>query len=168
MPQKPPIRVLVVLGEGGHTRQMLHLLDQLGPSYAYHYLIAAEDQLSESKIRLPGPVYRAGRPRSKAGGRTDSRPIAAWQTLRSILQLWPLLRQIRPDAVLANGPSIAVPAAILGKLMGARILYVESASRVYGLSSSGRIVYPFADLFIVQWPQLQRRYRKAIYAGRLV
>ena len=162
------MRLLVVLGEGGHTRQMLQLLDQLGPSHAYHYLIAVEDRLSEGKIRLPGPVYRVGRPRSKVGGHTDSRPVAAVQTFRSVLQLWPLLRRIRPDAVLANGPSIAVPAALLGKLMGAQLIFVESASRVYGLSSSGRIIYPFADLFIVQWPQLQKRYRKALYAGRLL
>ena len=75
------MRVLVVLGEGGHTRQMLQLLDQLGSAYAYTYLIAVEDELSEGKIRLPGPVYRIGRPRSKVGGRTNSRPQAAWQTL---------------------------------------------------------------------------------------
>jgi beta-1,4-N-acetylglucosaminyltransferase len=162
------MRLLVVLGEGGHTRQMLQLLDQLGPRYDYHYLMAAEDQLSEGKIRLPGPVYRVGRPRSKVKGHTDSLPVAAWRTLHSLAQLVPILRQVRPQAVLANGPSVAVPAALLGKLLGARIIYVESASRVQRMSTSGRIVYPFADLFIVQWPALQARYRKAIYAGRLL
>ncbi len=162
------MRLLVVLGEGGHTRQMLQLLDQLGPRYDYHYLMAAEDQLSEGKIRLPGPVYRVGRPRSKVKGHTDSLPVAAWRTLHSLAQLVPILRQVRPQAVLANGPSIAAPAALLGKLLGARIIYVESASRVQRMSTSGRIVYPFADLFIVQWPALQARYRKAIYAGRLL
>jgi beta-1,4-N-acetylglucosaminyltransferase len=162
------MRLLVVLGEGGHTRQMLQLLDQLGPQYEYHYLIAVEDQLSEGKIRLPGPVYRVGRPRSKVKGHTDSLPVAAWHTLHSLMQLVPILRRVRPQAVLANGPSVAVPAALLGKLLGARIAYVESASRVQRMSTSGRIVYPFADLFIVQWPALQTRYRKAIYAGRLL
>lgn len=162
------MRLLVVLGEGGHTRQMLQLLDQLGPRYEYHYLIAAEDRLSEGKIHLPGPVYRVGRPRSKVKGQTDSLPVAAWRTLLSVAQLIPIVRQVRPQAVLANGPSVAVPAALLGKLLGARIVYVESASRVQRMSTSGRIVYPFADLFIVQWPALQARYRKAIYAGRLL
>jgi beta-1,4-N-acetylglucosaminyltransferase len=161
-------RVLVVLGEGGHTRQMLQLLDRLGPQYEYHYLIAAEDRLSEGKIRRPGPVYRAGRPRSKVKGHTDSLPAAAWHTLRSLLQLAPLLRRMRPQAVLANGPALAVPAALLGKLLGAAIIYVESASRVQRMSTSGRLVYPFADLFIVQWPELQAQHRKAIYAGRLL
>jgi beta-1,4-N-acetylglucosaminyltransferase len=162
------MRLLVVLGEGGHTRQMLQLLDQLGPHYEYHYLLAAEDQLSAGKIRLPGPVYRIGRPRSKVQGHTDSLPVAARHTLHSLAQLIPIVWRVRPQAVLANGPSLAVPAALLGKLLGAAIIYVESASRVQRMSTSARIVYPFADLFIVQWPALQTRYRKAIYAGRLV
>lgn len=162
------MRILVVLGEGGHTRQMIQLLEELGPGYEYHYLMAAEDQLSEGKIRLPGPVWRIGRPRNKVGGRTDSLPLSAWQTARGAAQLLPIMRRVRPDVVLANGPAVAVPAAVLGKVLGAAVVYVESASRVAGLSASGRMVYRLADLFIVQWPQLAERYPRAIYAGRLV
>lgn len=162
------MRILVVLGEGGHTRQMLQLLDQLGAQYDYHYLMAAEDLLSEKQIRLPGPVYRIQRPRSKVEGHTDSWPVSTWHTVRSAAQLWPLLRQIRPQAILANGPSVAVPVAFLGKLAGARVIWLETASRVYSLSTSARLVYPIADLFIVQWPQLRQRYPKAVYAGRLL
>ncbi|MER2599569.1 MAG: PssD/Cps14F family polysaccharide biosynthesis glycosyltransferase [Caldilineales bacterium] len=161
-------RVLVVLGEGGHTRQMLQLLDQLGPRYEYHYLIALQDELSAGKIRIPGPVHRVGRPRSKVRGHTDGAVVSAWNTLRSLAQLLPILRRIRADAVLANGPAVAVPAALLAKLLGAQIIYVESASRVQQMSTSARLVYPFADLFIVQWPQLQAAYPKAVYAGRLL
>jgi beta-1,4-N-acetylglucosaminyltransferase len=162
------LRILVVLGEGGHTKQMLALLDQLGSGYQYSYLMADEDLLSESKIRLPGPTYRVVRPRSKRQGHTDSSLVAAWQTVDSLLQLWPILRRQRPHVVLANGPSLAVPAVVLGKVLGSRIIWVETASRVYGLSASARIAYRLADLFFVQWPQLQERYPKAIYAGRLV
>lgn len=162
------MRILVVLGEGGHTRQMIRLLDELGAGCEYHYLIATEDELSESKIRVPGPVWRIGRPRNKVGGETDSLPVSAWQTAGSLAQLWPIMRQIRPDVVLANGPAVAVPAAVVGKALGARVIYVESASRVTGLSASGRMVYRLADLFIVQWPQLTERYPRAVYAGRLV
>ena len=162
------MRVLVVLGEGGHTRQMLQLLDELGAGYEYHYLIAAEDRLSESKIRVPGPVWRIGRPRNKVRGETDSLPVSAWQTAGSLAQLVPIMRAVRPDVVLANGPAIAVPAAVIGKALGAQLIYVESASRVTGLSASGRMVYRLADLFIVQWPQLTESYPRAVYAGRLV
>ncbi len=81
------MRILVVLGEGGHTRQMIRLLDELGAGYEYHYLMAVEDELSESKIRVPGPVWRIGRPRNKVQGRTDSPALSAWQTAASLAQL---------------------------------------------------------------------------------
>lgn len=162
------MRVLVVLGEGGHTRQMVRLLDQLGPIYEYHYLIATEDVLSEGKIHIPGPVHRIRRPRTKKEGRTDPAPLAAWHTLHSFVQIMPIVMHVRPQAVLANGPSVAVPAALLGKLFGARLIWVETASRVDNLTASARIAYRWADLFFVQWPQLQQRYPKAIYAGRLL
>ena len=32
-------------------------------------------------------------------------------------------------------------------------------------SLTGRLVYPFADLFLVQWKALQQIYPKAIYVG---
>lgn len=162
------MRVLVVLGEGGHTRQMLMLLDDLGPEYDYRYLIAEGDQLSQGKIRHPGPVYRAPRPRTKLKGKTDPAAVAAWHTARSLVRLWPLMRQIRPDVLLANGPSLAVPAVLLGKLLGARVIWVETASRVDELSTSARLAYRWADLFFVQWPQLVEKYPQAIYAGRLL
>ena len=57
--------ILVALGEGGHTKEMLTLVDMLGDDYAYAYIIVADDPISEKKIRRPGPVYRVQRPRDK-------------------------------------------------------------------------------------------------------
>ena len=33
------------------------------------------------------------------------------------------------------------------------------------LSLSGKIIYPFADLFLVQWKELSKKYKKAVYGG---
>jgi beta-1,4-N-acetylglucosaminyltransferase len=46
---------------------------------------------------------------------------------------------------------------------------VESIARVRKLSLSGTILYytRMADRFLVQWPELQRRFPRSIYAGRL-
>jgi len=46
-----------------------------------------------------------------------------------------------------------------------KIVFVESFCRVKSLSLSGRLLYPIADAFIVQWPQLTQRYPKAKYLG---
>ena len=37
------MKLLIVLGEGGHTTEMLNLVDLLGDRYEYHYIITKED-----------------------------------------------------------------------------------------------------------------------------
>jgi len=53
-------------------------------------------------------------------------------------------------------------------MQNASIVYVESICRVETLSLSGRIMYYLAEHFFVQWQQLQDKYPKAIYLGKLV
>jgi beta-1,4-N-acetylglucosaminyltransferase len=45
---------------------------------------------------------------------------------------------------------------------------VESLTRTESLSLSGRLVYPLADAFFVQWPEPARRHRKARYVGSVL
>lgn len=48
-------------------------------------------------------------------------------------------------------------------------MYLESIARVSSLSLSGRILYDLrlANLFFVQWPDLQNRFPRSSYVGRL-
>jgi len=157
------LKVLVVLGSGGHTKEMVRLVELLGPEYEYSYLIAEDDPISESKIQQPGPVFRALRPRFQ-----DDPPWRVlWKLVISGVQARRALRQVRPDVVLSAGPGLAVPVSLLGKWMGARVIYVETASPVHYLTTTGKIMRHLADLFFVQWPELQSQVPGAIYAGRL-
>ncbi len=158
------MRVLVVLGEGGHTIEMIRLLDLLGPAYDYHYLLVKEETLSEKKIHIPGPIYRCNRPQWKVENR--------WRVLARYIRLsWQsliVLLRAQPKAILHSGPGIAIPVATLGKLLGAKVIYVENGARVHHPSLSGRWMYRIADLFFVQWPELQAEaFPEAIYAGSL-
>ena len=47
------------------------------------------------------------------------------------------------------------------------VIYVESYTRIHSLSLTGKILYRFADLFVVQWKQLALQYPKAVYGGAL-
>lgn len=158
------MKMLVVLGEGGHTKQLLNLVDLLGEAYQYHYVLSKEDNLSAKRIKHEGPLYRLTRPRGKRDGVVNS----TLKTILAAFQSMLILIRLRPDSILSAGPAIAVPISVLGKLLGARVIFVESASRVTALSMTGRIMYRWADLFFVQWPQLQENLPRAIYAGRLV
>ncbi len=83
--------------------------------------------------------------------------MAAWQTLR-------ILRRERPALVLSTGADVALPAIVIGKLMGATVIYVESAATL-APSLTGRLAYPFADLFIVPWPEKLAAFPRAQLAS---
>jgi len=157
------MKLLIVLGSGGHTKEMLRLVELLGPRYEYCYLVSADDELSVKKIVVPGPVYRVVRPRWK----DTPLPMVILRTLWCAVQALAALVCTRPHATISTGPGPAVPASLLAKVLGIKVVYIETGSRIFALSSSGKILYRFADLFFVQWPELLPLWPKAVYAGRL-
>ncbi|KAE8359726.1 glycosyltransferase family protein [Aspergillus caelatus] len=104
-----------------------------------------------------------------------------------------------PDVILTNGPATAVCVILSARLLRLysfirgfvpfktvlggedlaptdyqlRTIFIESWARVTTLSLSGKILLPFADRFLVQWPGLEGRrawkgMRKTEYVGMLV
>jgi beta-1,4-N-acetylglucosaminyltransferase len=86
--------------------------------------------------------------------------------LKSLVQSLSIIIKERPDVLISTGGGIAVPVSYIAKLLGARIVYVESFCRIKDPSLSGKAVYPISDLFLVQWPEMKPRYGdKARYWG---
>lgn len=156
--------LLVVLGSGGHTAQILRLVDLLGDRFEYKYLIGIGDSLSASKIKRSGRVFFVHKARDHGDGLIKT----FFKVTRLFFESLVVLILARPDAILSAGPGLAVPISILGKFFGKKIIFLESWSRIYRGSTSGRIIYKFSDLFFVQWPELKNFYPKAIYAGRVL
>ena len=103
------------------------------------------------------------------GELVDWMPYQAPRDFLTLLQNLPrtfaLLRKHRPDVVVSTGASMAINFAIAARLLGIRFVFIESISRSEELSISGKVVYPLANDFYVQWPQLCRRYPKAVFQG---
>ena len=76
-----------------------------------------------------------------------------------------LLKQEKPDVVITTGALIAFPFCLLAKLSGSKVVYIESFARVTNGSLTGKLVYPFADEFLVQWKSMLKIYPKAKYVG---
>jgi UDP-N-acetylglucosamine:LPS N-acetylglucosamine transferase len=87
--------------------------------------------------------------------------------LRNLPLAWRVIRDADPDAILSTGAGVSVPFFWVGRLLGRRCVYVESLTRIDSLSLSGRLVYPFASTFFVQW-RGARRGRRTRYAGSLL
>ena len=155
--------MLVVLGEGGHTTELLNLIDLLGDNYEYHYIISKEDNISADRIRYPGPIYAVTRPRGKQTGLLN----AVFRTMLTVFEAFKILWHLRPAAMVSTGPAIFVPFSLMGRLLRVTVIFVETGSRIKAPSLTGRLLYPLADLFFVQWPQLKEKLPRAVYAGRL-
>jgi len=162
------LKVLVVLGSGGHTAQMLRLIDKLGDRYDYEYVIASTDKVSEKHIKHKGRIYRVYDTRKKSD-KSVLKVILKYvhSTIEALRILW----KSKPDAVIACGPAVCLHICALAKILfRAKLIFFESWIRIRNKSLSGRLIYPFTtnkDLFMVQWPELKRKYKRAVYAGRL-
>ena len=87
--------------------------------------------------------------------------------IRNTVVAWKVLRKEKPDLILSTGAAVAVPFFYLGKLFGAKLIYVEIFDRIDRLTLTGKLVYPISDRFIVQWEELAQRYPKAICLGSI-
>jgi len=150
--------LLVVLGGGGHSAQAMRLVERLGGRYSYEFVAAAGDR------HAANVHHRILNPRTMS----DRNPF--WIATKSVIatvQSLGVLFRTKASTIVACGPAIAVPLCILGKLSGKKVIYLESWARVKTVSRSGRLAYPFADLFLVQWKELVQQLPRAQYAGRL-
>lgn len=88
--------------------------------------------------------------------------------IKNLFLAFRLLRENKPDVIISTGAGIAVPFIIIGRLLKIKSVYLESIARNQQLSLSARLIYPFVDKILVQWPELASKYEKAEYRGRII
>lgn len=169
------VTFMVVLGSGGHTAEMLTLLDVLlvdqRSEHKIHFVVAKTDTHSREKAlgwlltkKIPAEFHFIMRSR-EVGQHWCSSVLTSVASLISSMYLM----RICPDILLVNGPGTCVPIVMqtfISKCFAPnRIIYIESFARVKTLSLTGKIVYPLVDRFIVQWPDLVSG--KTEYIGKL-
>jgi beta-1,4-N-acetylglucosaminyltransferase len=148
------VDLLLVCSSGGHLLQLCALRE------AWEGLDRAWVSFDKSDVRslLAGErVVHAHGPTNRNLG----------NLLRNGLLAIKLVRDMRPRAVLTTGAGVAVPFAWIARLHGARVVYVESMTRIEGPSLSMRLIAPVASRLYVQWPELAPRVRRARFAGRV-
>lgn len=74
----------------------------------------------------------------------------------------------RPDVVISTGAAVGCMLCLLGKMLGAKVIWIDSITNVERISLSGRMVRRIADLFLVQWPELAGRYKRVEFVGAVV
>lgn len=78
-----------------------------------------------------------------------------------------VLHREKPELIISSGAAVAVPFFILGKLMGAKTVYIEVFDRSDKATVTGRLVRRFADAFVVQWDEMLQVYPGAKNLGSI-
>lgn len=88
--------------------------------------------------------------------------------LKNTFQSLLLVLRDRPEVVISTGAGMVIPTCLIAKLLGAKLVFIETAARVHTPSRTGQLLYRYADLFVVQWEPLLEHYPKAKYGGVLL
>ncbi|MFA4907166.1 MAG: PssD/Cps14F family polysaccharide biosynthesis glycosyltransferase [archaeon] len=145
------MKVCLACSAGGHLSEML----QLKPFYGKrgHYFVTFRRPDSESLARNER-VFFIERP-----ARNPLLFIVnAFQSLAVLLKE-------NPDLVVSTGADVALATCWWAKLLGKKVIYIESFCRPFVPGVTGKMVEPIADLFIVQWREVQKHYPKSVYGG---
>jgi UDP-N-acetylglucosamine:LPS N-acetylglucosamine transferase len=145
---------MIVCSTGGHLLQMQELHEAWKPFERIWVTFDKSD--SRSLLRGERVVH--------AHGPTNRNIPNLLRNLRLALRL---LRRERPSAILTTGAGVAVPFAWVGKLLRIPVIYVESFTRIDGLSLSARMIAPVAERMYVQWPELAARASGVHFAGNV-
>ncbi len=149
------MKICLVASAGGHLSQLLKIVPA---AEGYEVFVVTTSEAVRKNLTQFGQVHVVGECNRQHG----------LQVVRVFLACWRILRRERPDVVLSTGAAAGCLCCFLGKLRGAKIVWVDSITNVDRLSLSGRLVRYIADLFLVQWAALAQKYRGTEYVGTIV
>lgn len=142
--------VALVASPGGHSDQLFEVADKFARRDERFWITARTAQtaalLAEEDVEWVPYV----------GSRQARAAISSFRPAREIM--W----RRRPTRVASTGAALAVPYLLTARALGARITYLESATRLAGPSITGRIVerVPGATLYrqVAEWQKPRSRW----------
>jgi len=78
-----------------------------------------------------------------------------------------LVFKLRPNVVISTGAAPGYLSIRIGKLIGARTIWLDSIANVESLSLSGHKIGQYADLWLTQWEHLAAK-EGPYYAGSVI
>lgn len=148
------MKICIVCSAGGHLTETMQLREAFE---SYDYFFVTYKNPDSAELSKKNRVYFVTDPK---------RSII--KLVKNFFQVLEILLKEKPDVVITTGAGIAIPLCYIAKIMRKKIIYIESFCRVDEKSFTGRILYPIADLFLIQWEELLNKYgNKAKYVGRI-
>jgi UDP-N-acetylglucosamine:LPS N-acetylglucosamine transferase len=155
MSQTKKLTICVVASPGGHLTQIMRI-SRAWEGYSAFYvstsLTAANFLAKQGRFFI---IEESGRGR-------------IFNTIKCFFQCLRIIIKEKPNVIISGGSGCGSFLCIIGKMFGAKTLWLDSIANVDRMSLSGRVTRPFVDLFIVQWPKHADKYRDVQYKGQVI
>ena len=152
--------VLFISSTGGHLNELLQL-SSLFEKYDYH-IITEKDKTNEYLKEKYGEKVKY-LPYGTRSHIFQYIFIYFYLILKTIYYYF----KIKPKIIITTGTHTAGPMCSIAKIFGSKVIYIETFANINKKTATGRLIYPIADLFIVQWEEMLKLYPKAVYGGSI-
>ena len=151
-------KVLFISSTGGHLSELL-MLEPMFKKYDFHIITEKDKSTTflekKYKDKVGYMIY----------GTKDHPLTYPFKLLGNCFKSIYYYFKIKPEFIVTTGVHTAGPICCLGKMLGSRIIYIETFANIHSKTTTGRLIYHFADLFVVQWQSMLKIYPKATYGG---
>src|SRR3989344_342189 len=124
-------KICLACSAGGHLSEMLELKEFFGKYDHFFVTFKRPDSESLSKKEKVFFIDLPGR-----------NPIS---TTMAFFQSLSVLRKEKPDIIVSTGADAGLVVCVAGKILGKKIIFIESFCRPTKPGLSGKIAYHFAD-----------------------
>lgn len=153
-------RVIFTSSAGGHYSELCELKELMEK---YNSFLLTEDH----EMMIDYKKYNKARSWYLRPGTKEHLAKFLFNFPINIIKSFRVYLKVRPDVVIATGAHTTVPICYIAKMFGKKIIFIETFANINTKTLSGKLVYPIADLFLVQWPEMLELYPKAKYKGGL-
>ena len=151
-------KVMFISSTGGHLTELL----QLNPLFEKcEYTIVTEKTKSNQNLidQYPDHVYYL------AYGTKQHLFKYLFIFAYNIIVSFFIFLKVKPDAIVTTGTHTAVPMCYIAHFLKKKVVFIETFANSKTPTQAGRLVYPIADLFVVQWESMLEHYPDAVYGG---
>ncbi len=151
-------KIMFISSMGGHLSELLQL-DKLILKNNSYVVTEKSNSTLFLKEKYKNVFYLI------SGSKDYQKFLYPFRLLGNCFKSLLLYLKIRPDYIITTGAHIAGPMCCIGKIFGSKIIFIETFANMESKTITGRLVYKFADYFVVQWEDMLKLYPKAVFGG---
>ena len=149
-------KVMFISSTGGHLNELLQL-KKIFKNYDSYLVTEKTKTTKDLKKDYDVSYLTYG---------TRHRPLRyIFVAIINIFKSIYLYHKIKPDVIVTTGAHTCVPICYIARLHHKKIIYIETFANIHTKTLTGRLIYPIATTFVVQWDKMLELYPKAVCWG---